>query len=207
MTAPNEEAPRRVPAVARRKSKLSRRRELLVETNLRLVQIIARHVGARVPPCFDLTDLTGAGNEGLVIAARRFSFTPPPGDERSIQTRFRAFAKRHIEGKVIDVVRRRNWTEATSTHLEDIAPEARLFRDDRQTPEELARIREMRRELARTMQRMLTRQEQEVLRHVHGLGTPVRTIQDTAKLVGMNATNAGRVAREALAKLLNKRAA
>lgn len=177
---------------------LSRRRVLLIENNMQLVRVIAKNVGSRVPPCFDLDDMVGAGNLGLFQAAKRFHWQAEPGDRRSVQERFVAYARRRVEGAIKDVVRRRNWTEATATRLEDISSEAGMFRDERQRPEDLAHIAELRRELKRTGQRMLKRREQRIVAILYGTETTVRA---TAEQVDLSPSRTGQIARGALAKM------
>ncbi|MGE5785802.1 MAG: sigma-70 family RNA polymerase sigma factor [Myxococcales bacterium] len=80
---------------------LARRRDevnALVVQHLDLVESIARHVSRTIDNAVDFEELTAAGREGLVEAARRF--------DSARGTPFRAFAGFRIEGAIIDGVRK-----------------------------------------------------------------------------------------------------
>src|SRR3989475_8779527 len=70
----------------------------LAERYLSLVIPIARNFQKRLPSSVDFDDLVGAGNLGLVEAARRFD--PAKGAS------FGAFAKHRIRGAITDSLRR-----------------------------------------------------------------------------------------------------
>lgn len=70
----------------------------LAEAHLRLVIPIARNFHKRLPPSVDFDDLVGAGNLGLVEAARRYN--PSRGAP------FGAFAGHRIRGAIMDSLRR-----------------------------------------------------------------------------------------------------
>src|SRR5438445_8977617 len=70
----------------------------LAERYLSLVIPIARSFQKRLPSCVDFDDLVGAGNLGLVEAARRFD--PAQGAS------FGAFAQHRIRGAITDSLRR-----------------------------------------------------------------------------------------------------
>jgi RNA polymerase sigma factor for flagellar operon FliA len=70
----------------------------LVERHLNLVIHVARDFQQRVPPSVTFGDLVGAGNLGLVEAARRFN--PAKG------VPFPAFARHRIRGAITDSLRR-----------------------------------------------------------------------------------------------------
>lgn len=72
--------------------------EELAERHLSLVVPIARSFKNRLPSSVDFDDLVGAGNLGLVEAARRFD--PARG------TSFGTFAKHRIRGAITDSLRR-----------------------------------------------------------------------------------------------------
>jgi RNA polymerase sigma factor FliA len=72
--------------------------ENLAERNRRLVIPIARNFQKRLPPSVDFDDLVGAGNLGLVEAARRYN--PARGSS------FNTFAKHRIRGAIGDSLRR-----------------------------------------------------------------------------------------------------
>jgi RNA polymerase sigma factor (sigma-70 family) len=190
---------RKGPGRAMTSRPLSRRRIILVETHMQLVRVISKNVGSRVPPCFDLDDLIGAGNFGLFKAARRFRFQPKPDDNRGVPERFKAYARRWIEGACIEVVRRRHWTEATMTHLEDLPAEAKLFADARQHPEILTLASELEREVTRVMDRTLDPKSRRVISILYG--REETTIKATSRRLGLSATGTGQLARAALRRL------
>lgn len=95
---------------------LSGVRDALIERHLELVPPIARRVQRRLPPSFELDDLVGEGNIGLMHAASRYRPRTHGG------TPFSAFARPRIHGAIVDSVRRRCWIENTAFPLED-APE------------------------------------------------------------------------------------
>jgi RNA polymerase sigma factor for flagellar operon FliA len=70
----------------------------LAERNVSLVIHVARDYGRRLPPGVNFGDLVGAGNLGLVEAARRFD--PAKGAS------FATFARHRIRGAIIDSLRR-----------------------------------------------------------------------------------------------------
>ena len=70
----------------------------LAERYLSLVIPIARSFQKRLPSSVDFDDLVGAGNLGLIDAARRFD--PAQGAS------FGAFAKHRIRGAITDSLRR-----------------------------------------------------------------------------------------------------
>jgi RNA polymerase sigma factor FliA len=80
--------------------------ESLAELYLLLVIPIARNFQKRLPPSVDFDDLVGAGNLGLVEAARRFN--PARG------TSFGTFAKYRIRGAITDSLRK---TDPVSRYL------------------------------------------------------------------------------------------
>jgi RNA polymerase sigma factor for flagellar operon FliA len=71
--------------------------EELAERHLSLVIPIARGFQKRLPSSVDFSDLVGAGNLGLVEAARRFDSTKA--------TSFGAFARHRIRGAIADSLR------------------------------------------------------------------------------------------------------
>jgi RNA polymerase sigma factor for flagellar operon FliA len=72
--------------------------EELAERYLGLVVPIARNIHKRLPSSVDFDDLVGAGNLGLVEAARRF--------DSAKGTSFRTFARHRIRGAITDSLRR-----------------------------------------------------------------------------------------------------
>lgn len=67
------------------------------ETNLDLVDILARQIGRRFGEFLELDDLVSYGREGLLDAARRF--------DASRGVPFRAYANFRVRGAIIDGVR------------------------------------------------------------------------------------------------------
>lgn len=136
-------------------------RERLVVLSIPLVKQIARHVGKSVPrESFPIEDLEGAGYLGLVQASQRFRFEPQPGDIRAVEERFKAYARRRIEGEIRESTRRKNWIEAMRPHLEDMgagelksrgAKEPPPFIDPRQHPETIFAEREARQRIEASM--------------------------------------------------------
>jgi RNA polymerase sigma factor for flagellar operon FliA len=87
--------------VSQRKPQLPEARaspDELAEQHLRLVMHIARDFQKRLPPSIDFDDLVGAGNLGLVEAARRFN--PSRGAS------FATFARHRIRGAIADILRK-----------------------------------------------------------------------------------------------------
>lgn len=89
----------------------------LAERHLRLVIPIARNFQRRLPPSVDFDDLVGAGNLGLVEAARRYN--PARG------TSFDTFARHRIRGAIGDSLRR-------------IDPVSRYLRSQQKVAEQVA---------------------------------------------------------------------
>lgn len=93
---------------------LYERRNRLVEAHLSLVAPIARHILRTLPRSFELDDLIGAGNLGLLEAAARYRVTDG--------TPFAVYARVVIRGYILMSVRRGEYVEATRPALAD-APE------------------------------------------------------------------------------------
>jgi RNA polymerase sigma factor (sigma-70 family) len=87
------------------------RRNNLVESNLALVDRIAKHVMLSLPPCFDFEDLRQAGCIGLLAAATRF--------RAKFRVPFPQYAKKRIRGEMVESVRRRHWKNATHLPMDD----------------------------------------------------------------------------------------
>jgi len=90
------------------------RRDALVVEHLALVPPIARRISRSLPPSFDLDDLIGAGNLGLVTAAARYR----PGLHGG--TPFSAYARVVIRGFILSSVRRGAYVEATRPALGEV---------------------------------------------------------------------------------------
>jgi RNA polymerase sigma factor (sigma-70 family) len=80
-------------------------REDRVLTNLHLVPPIARKMHKNLPHCFELKDLIGEGNLGLVRAADSYVANQ--------KVPFFKYARRKIRSAIRDSVRRRKWRDAT----------------------------------------------------------------------------------------------
>jgi RNA polymerase sigma factor for flagellar operon FliA len=74
----------------------------LVADNISLVESLARRMEKRLPKCVDVSDLTHEGIFGLMDAAR--SFDPARG------VLFSTFARRRINGAMLDHLRNIDWT-------------------------------------------------------------------------------------------------
>jgi RNA polymerase sigma factor (sigma-70 family) len=82
-------------------------RDELIKKHTYLVPPIARRIHKSLPPSFDIDDLIGEGNLGLLRAAIRYKPRAHGG------TPFSAYARRVISGAIRDSYRRRHWTNAT----------------------------------------------------------------------------------------------
>lgn len=93
------------------RAKVQARRDGLVTEYIHLVLPIARRMHAKLPASFELDDLIGAGNFGLVAAATRYR--PETG------VPFEAYAKAAIAGHIKDTFRRNKFAENTRPPLPD----------------------------------------------------------------------------------------
>jgi RNA polymerase sigma factor (sigma-70 family) len=125
-------SPKTVSIESGNRAGLLRRRDELIESNLGLVRLIAESILARVPACFELDDLIGAGWLGLLKAATNYD------PRRHNGTPFSAYARPVIRGAILDSIRREAWdfAEVTRTNLTEIPErgvnpdyEARLDRE------------------------------------------------------------------------------
>lgn len=96
-------------------------RDELVLSHLSLAEGIARRIHSSLPPSFDLDDLIGTANIGLLNAATKFR----PDEHGGAP--FAAYARLVIRGTVIESVRGRPYTENTRPSIDmpevsDIAP-------------------------------------------------------------------------------------
>jgi RNA polymerase sigma factor (sigma-70 family) len=82
-------------------------RDRIVAEHLDLVRAIARGVCGKVPPVFSFDDLVAEGNVALICAAEKYNPSAHNG------TPFSAFARRRIRGAMIEMCRRKRYTEAT----------------------------------------------------------------------------------------------
>jgi RNA polymerase sigma factor (sigma-70 family) len=93
---------------------MSRRDGLAADPkNLRMVESIARRIHARLPSCFDLGDLIGAGNMGLLKAAERYA----PAQHGN--TPFPMFARQVIRGAILDTCTRNKYIEKSRSSIDD----------------------------------------------------------------------------------------
>ncbi|WP_369957890.1 RNA polymerase sigma factor FliA [Marichromatium sp. AB31] len=81
---------------------LADRPDELVAANVDLVQRIAHHLAARLPPSVQLDDLVQSGMVGLIEAARQF--------QAGQGATFATYATIRIRGAMIDELRRADWT-------------------------------------------------------------------------------------------------
>lgn len=137
------------------RASLLRRRDELIESHLELVRQIARAFLSSLPSSFELDDLIGAGNLGLLKAATNYD------PRRHNGTPFSAYARPVILGAIRDSVRRREWDwhEHTRSNVSEM-PE-RAF-----TPEMEAFLDRV-------------RQAEQVQRAVDGLGERHRAVVDS----------------------------
>jgi len=88
---------------------VDRRRQVLIETNLPLVEHLVLRVSAGFPRFVERQELVAAGMLGLAEAAEHFDF------ERGVP--FAAYAARRIRGAVLDVARSNDWTPRSVRQL------------------------------------------------------------------------------------------
>ncbi len=85
-------------------------RDALVEAHLHLVEPIAKHIRATLPPCFELDDLIQSGRLGLLDAATKYR--PATG------VPFGAYAAQRVRGAILDSFRRRKWQDSVCFSLD-----------------------------------------------------------------------------------------
>ena len=90
-------------------------RDERILAHLHLVDLVAKSLARKLPPCFELDDLKGAGNIGLLHAAERY--------QPSRKVPFERYARRRIGDAIRDSIRRRNWRDATQLELEAVDTE------------------------------------------------------------------------------------
>lgn len=98
------------------RERVLRRRDELVESHLDLVRQIASSIAPSLPARFELDDLIGAGNVGLLKAATNYD------PRRHNGTPFSAYARPVIRGAILDSVRREawNWVDSTRTNVTEV---------------------------------------------------------------------------------------
>ena len=83
------------------KSAIESARNQLIAEHLHMVHRLARRLHGRLPQHVDVEDLVSAGTLGLVDAASRY---------RAVnQLQFQSYAKRRIEGAMLDLLRTMDW--------------------------------------------------------------------------------------------------
>lgn len=88
-------------------------RDALIRNNLGLVVHLAEQLAKKLPPEFELDDLIGWGNIGLVRAANRF--------DRTLGVPFGAYACIRIRGAMLDSMRRHRYEEQTRPRIPRLA--------------------------------------------------------------------------------------
>jgi RNA polymerase sigma factor (sigma-70 family) len=86
-------------------------RDERITAHLYLVESVAKSLVRKLPPCFELDDLKGAGYIGLIHAAEHY--------QASRKVPFENYARRRILDAMRDSIRRRNWRDATVPGLEE----------------------------------------------------------------------------------------
>jgi RNA polymerase sigma factor (sigma-70 family) len=163
------------------------RRDALVAEHLDLVRAIALSIHASLPRSFELDDLIGAGNIGLIKAATRYR------PRLHSNTPFRLFAWRVIRGAILDTINKRHYVENTRPSIDECAEPA---------VENVIEISiDRKRRLARVSDAMLylTPQKQAVVRNYYG--SPDARFEDVAKQVGLGRTKTQRLHHEAIEEL------
>ena len=97
------------------RSKVIAKRDALIEENRGLVLQIAHRIMKRLPPSFELQDLVQAGNVALVEAALRYR----PAEHKD--TPFSAFARKSVEGAILNSVSRKNYEESTRVGIQTLS--------------------------------------------------------------------------------------
>jgi len=84
-------------------------RDSLVVDNIALVRSLAQRLSQRLPSQVTVDDLTGAGMLGLIEAAGRY--------KPSLGVPFQAFARRRIQGAMLDALRDLDWAPRSLRRL------------------------------------------------------------------------------------------
>jgi RNA polymerase sigma factor (sigma-70 family) len=170
--------------------------ERLILEHVYLARRIARHIGARVPPCFDIDDLEGPGFLALVEAALRFR--DEPDGKRTRSERFVAYARRWIEGAIKESIRRGKWREATQIHVEDLTDPHEQFADVRQRPDEEMLAKEVAEQVRSQVRAWLPDRERAVVEMHYGGGAK---LADAGERIGVSPSRAAQLHRKALRRL------
>lgn len=134
-----------------------RARDKLVTDNMVLVEQGLRSIRAVMwGPQFEAADLRGAGFIMLVKKASRFD--PKRGHT------FEAFARKAIKGAMWELIRRKNWREAS--HLQ-LVPELVEIADDRQGPVAMLEFSRIHNLAEEAIQNALTAREERLVRRYY----------------------------------------
>ncbi len=161
-------------------------RNQLVLDNMDLVTCNLYSIKCRVwAPQFSEEDLIGAGMLKLIVKAAEFDPSRGPT--------FKAFARKPVRGAMWELVRRRNWREAS--HLE-LIPEQVEIHDTRQAPEETLHSTRRHALATEAMECLEPRERQLVTRYYDGEKLGV-----IGESIGVGASMASLIHRTALAKI------
>lgn len=123
------------------------KRDALVVAHLYLVAPIARHLAAKLPPCFEMDDLIAAGNLGLIDAASKWKA------DRGVA--FAVYAKFRIKGDMRSSIRRHQWHNGTMGGLEPWHSE---IRDPASEPDAIVHTRQVRKLLESALELLPVRE-------------------------------------------------
>jgi RNA polymerase sigma factor for flagellar operon FliA len=87
-----------------------RRRDELVMAHVGLVRAIAARIGRRLPAQVEISELVSVGVLGLIDAATRY--------QPSLGVAFDAFARRRIQGAMLDALRQLDWVPRSIRKLQ-----------------------------------------------------------------------------------------
>lgn len=97
-------------------------RETLILDHMPLVRRIAGKIKRRLPPCYDLVDLISMGTVGLIQAADKFNELAFSRPGFTTKIPFGAFARKRIQGEILEHCRKRRWEEETRPPIDLSAP-------------------------------------------------------------------------------------
>lgn len=169
-------------------SQRRRRRDRLIESHLHLVAPIASRIHAGLPASFDLLDLASAGTMGLIDAAERNNCS----GARDRKAMFTSYARHKIRGAMLDSIRRGKFLDATHQPIEA----AIRIKVEPSAPHDLQRA-ERKRAICAAF-RSLSQREARLLYSRYWEGS---TLAEIAAEMGISKTVAGRLHRQALAKI------
>jgi RNA polymerase sigma factor (sigma-70 family) len=166
-------------------------RDERILAHLPLVETAAKSISKqlRLKNYFDLDDLKGAGYIGLIHAAERY--------QPSLNVPFEKYARKRINGAILDSVRRANWRDATQEHLEDdFEGIVRKIADPAPSPEETVREYQNRRDLTAAIAEL--EPEERAVIHLAYAGKSLRKI---GKRMDLKLWRVGEVKRSAECRL------